>query len=131
MADENARILFDEPQILAVAVLVALAVVAILMIPYAHFFRGRKMRISTAVGATVFAVSAVILGELAFTRWALYDGGHGRPPGKAPLSDWLAFAAINAILAAVSAIPGGVMGSVIGRNADAGKKQSVEPSDLA
>jgi hypothetical protein len=111
---DTRNILFGEPRILAVAIGVALLVVAVLMIPCFGFFRSRPVRIGAAFGAGLFAVAAVIWGDLAFTRWALYDGGHGRPPGMAPLSDWLVFAGINAILTAGAGIPGGALGMVVG-----------------
>jgi hypothetical protein len=110
MADGN-RVIFEGPM-LPVAILVALGVVGILTIPWFSFFRGWKLRVLPVVGASVLAVAAVIYGALAFTGWALYTGGGGRRPG---LSEWLMFAAINAILAAAAAIPGGSLGLVIGR----------------
>jgi hypothetical protein len=122
MADETRRILFDEPQILAVAIGVALVVAALLAILSFCIFRKPAIGVWSGLGASLFAVPAVIWGDLAFTRWALYDGGHGRPPGMAPLSDWIAFACVNAVLAAGAGIPGAILGAICGRaNAKRGK----------
>ncbi len=138
MNDEDTRVLFEEPQILAVAIFVALLVVAILMIPCFYISRRRETRVLAGVGASMFAIAAVVYGDLAFTRWALYDGGHGRSPGTAPLKDWLVFAAINAVLAIVGSIPGGVLGLAIGllierrhRRRTGANKSPIEPSDAA
>jgi hypothetical protein len=100
--------LFGEPAILAVAIFVGLWVVALLMSLWFFFFKAWKWRFLPAVSASVFAIAAVIYGDLAFTRWALYTGGHG-PPG---LGEWLGFAAINAVLAVAAAIPGSLLGLV-------------------
>ena len=90
-----------------VAIIVALAVVGALMIPFCYLIPNRKTRVLADVGATLFAVAAVVLGDAVFTRWALYTGGHGDPPG---IGEWLGFAALNAILAGVAGILGGALG---------------------
>ena len=104
---------FDFGTLLALAatIFVALSVVAMLMIPCFYFFRGWKLKVLPAVGTSALAIAAVILGLMAFTRWALYTGGGRRPPG---LSEWFEFIVINAILAAVAAVPGGFLGLALG-----------------
>ncbi|HEV8071979.1 MAG TPA: hypothetical protein VGP76_29965 [Planctomycetaceae bacterium] len=113
LQDENRRILFEEPLILTVAILSALSVVAILMIPCYRLVRTPQARVASAVGASLLAIAAVIVGDLAFTRWALYN--NGRP---ATLDQWIGFAIVNAIIGAVAALPGGWMGFVVGRALD-------------
>ncbi len=97
--------------VFAVAIVVALAVTGLVMIPVCFVLRNLTSKILTAVGASLFAIAAVVWGAMAFTGWALYTGGHGVPPG---LAEWLGFAAINAILALGAGIPGGALGMVIG-----------------
>ena len=113
------------------AILVALGVVALLMIPWCFLFKAWKSRFLPAIGASVFAIAAVLWGLMAFTKWALYDGGHGRPPEQAPWENWLKFAAINAMLAVAAAIPGGFLGRVtvwlIGRKTPPNDKENLVP----
>jgi len=104
--------LLEYPWILAVAILVALSVVALFMIPWCRFFQGWR-RFFPGAGALVSAIMAVSLADLSFTRWALYDGGGGRSPELAPLSDWLVFAAVNAVISAVAGVVGGLIGFVV------------------
>jgi len=105
--------LLELPLVLTVAILVALSVVAILMIPWFHFVSSRRSRLFLGISASVLAIMAVSLADLSFTRWALYDGGHGRSPESAPLDQWLVFAAINAIIAAVAGMVGGLLGLAV------------------
>jgi hypothetical protein len=115
MDNDTWHILFDEPQIIAVAISVAIGVVALLMIPCFRYFRSRRVRIWATFLAGLFALLAVVYGDLAFTRWALYDGGHGHPLRVAPINQWLNFAAINALLALVAGMVGGGLGILIGK----------------
>jgi hypothetical protein len=98
--------------VLILLILFALGVVAILMVPCFRFVRTRTLRVYLAVGASVLASAAVLLG-LPITAWAFYDGGSGRSdfPGW---DKWLGFAALNAILAAGAGIVGGLSGLFIG-----------------
>jgi hypothetical protein len=106
--------IFSEPMALAVAIFVALAVVAAAMTPCFFLFRSRNIWALASTVASLFAITAVILGLKMFTFWALYDGGHGHPLSKAPLDQWGGFMAINAILAAGAGIPGGIVGAILG-----------------
>ena len=105
--------LLELPWVLAVSILVALSDVAILMIPWFRFVLSRRFRILSCVGALVLTLMAVMFADLSFTRWALYDGGHGRSPESAPMDKWLSFVAINAIIATIAGIVGGLLGLVV------------------
>jgi len=105
--------LLELPLVWTVAVLVALSVVAILMIPWFRFVSSRRSRLFLGISAAVLAIMAVSLADVSFTRWCLYDGGHGRSPESAPLDQWLVFAAINALIATVAGIVGGLLGLAV------------------
>ena len=122
--------LFTPPGALTVAILVALAVVAILMIPCFLYLRDWRLRVLPGVVALVSATVAVIFGRLVFTGWALYN--NGRPPD---LGCWTGFVIINAIIAVAAGSPGGLLGLAIGlaierrrspKKAQAGRTQKAQ-----
>lgn len=91
----------------AIAILVALSIVAIIMIPCFLFFRGWRLRVLPGIGAFASAIVAVSLG-LVFTGWLLVGPGH---PDS---DDWRSFVVTNAIIASVAGLPGALLGLVIG-----------------
>jgi hypothetical protein len=113
LEDDTRHILFDEPAILAVAIGSALASVGIVSIPYCRFVRSPRARVAAALAASVLASVAVILGDLSFTRWGLYNNG------AAPtLGQWIGFALVNAVIGAVAGSFGGLMGFAAGTGID-------------
>ena len=89
-------------------------VVALLMLSCYYVFRYRKAWLYTTAGSLLVAILAVLYGVLAFTRMGLlYDGHTTLTPSQVPISQWLGFVGINAIIAACTAILGGIPGLVV------------------
>jgi len=114
MPDTTWNNLFGYPVIIFVAVSVAVCVVALLMFPCYFVLKNRKTWLFTTVGSLLVSILAVIYGVLAFSRMGLlYDHDMTLTPSQVPISRWLEFVGLNAMISAGAAILGGVPGMVV------------------
>jgi hypothetical protein len=97
-----------------------IAILTILPVPMGLFFllNGRVRKVLASAGALGTAGLSVCVASN-ITGWMLVGPGH---PNS---DDWIGFIVINAIIGAVTAFPGGLIGLIIGNLIDGRKSPSV------